>query len=75
MIDITRMWPRCAVCDAPVEKMTAGRDPLRCKTVYTVACHGQTETMEIDDSVMVTMRSIGPGAAFATPRLPEGAAP
>lgn len=37
------LWPECAVCGRPVERMESYEDPLRQRTHYVASCHGESE--------------------------------
>lgn len=50
--DVNHLWPRCALCDAPVERATITQDLARCSTVITAQCHGERETMTISDALL-----------------------
>lgn len=42
-------WPRCAVCEIPVEKFSS--TDTGTSIVFVAQCHGQIESAEIPDNV------------------------
>lgn len=45
-------WPRCALCDARVERASITQDVARCSTIVAVRCHGEAETMTFRDELL-----------------------
>jgi len=70
---------RCAICDKPVDQVTAWNDPANSRQLLAVSCHGATETMEL---MVHDLCRLGPdgtrqifeqeGVAFAAPRIEGG---
>lgn len=61
--------PTCAVCGHEVDEFMTFRDEMRHVNVYVVRCHGDEQTVEMDDIVIEDATSLSLGRAFATPRL------
>lgn len=49
-------WPRCGVCDTPVEQfcVTDTGDAL----IFVATCHGEDETVTVPDSVWRDIRRV-----------------
>jgi len=65
--------PWCAICQKPVEKVSAAWDPLKLWTVYTAHCHGQVERCELTDQQAALCEGLRFGVAFARELLPAPA--
>jgi hypothetical protein len=61
--------PICALCGTPVQRMQCAYDPLEETIVYTVFCHGQSETARLDRETVEDSISISGGLAFAKPQI------
>lgn len=66
------LWPTCAVCKRPVERMDSYYDARRCCTVIIARCHGQREEVELEDELLADLacRRITVLEAFRNPLLP-----
>ena len=60
--------PWCDVCGTPVERMDMRHDPLVCRTMFRVFCHGDEDTGWLEDADLVSDGAIG-GHAFRVKRL------
>jgi hypothetical protein len=63
--------PTCAVCQKPVDSFVMYRDEWQHQTVYEARCHGQLQTVRLDDATLVAAKSLSLTTAFATPLLTE----
>lgn len=56
----------CAVCNKEVDSVEAERNPKNNTIKYTVHCHGETDTCELDQGTMAEIdpRHITEGVAF-----------
>ncbi len=62
--------PICAVCNRPVEKMTAWDSPATRVRTYAVECHGAVEQTELSERQLYEARLNGGiqfGRAFVPP--------
>lgn len=58
------LFPECAVCNKPVEKVQTYRNEIKNCHEFVVWCHGEMETTELDDSVLKLSNKIRIGKAF-----------
>lgn len=59
----------CAVCDRPVERIERYWDVKDDNWVYTVRCHGDSESTIISRYEVITGLTFEGGTAFSTKRL------
>lgn len=64
----TAIWPTCAVCRRPVERMERYRDEANHQDVFVAYCHGASEVTAISDKLIAEARVIEVGEAFASTR-------
>lgn len=64
-------WPRCALCDKPVDEVITEEEPLSRRFVVTVRCHGATESCELPTETLVAAEAIVDAVAFRTAALPS----
>jgi len=60
---------QCAICAKPIEEIFWDTRPDTRKTIYTVSCHGDTETCELSDQDLIMFTSFEGGIAFSTKRI------
>lgn len=59
----------CAVCGREVERLERVEDPLRRKVTFTAYCHGDVETVDIQERELeANAERIKFGRAFVRPR-------
>ena len=56
--------PRCAVCCRPVDKVTVSRNEISCRDTWTVYCHGERESVTIDEEMVMSCSDMRMGQAF-----------
>jgi hypothetical protein len=67
---ILAIWPRCAVCQRPVEKLSWTADPGTDALTFTVRCHGAVEHTSIPRAAALRGEMpIAGGMAFAAPAI------
>lgn len=70
-VDWRPLWPTCALCGKPVERMDRDRDYRSAEVIFIVRCHGDVDTCRIDDMMMEDLEGkLEPGFAFVVRRLP-----
>lgn len=57
-------WPQCAVCNAPVERVSSVAMAEGRGLVLTVECHGEVERSELTRRDMLEAQSVRLGTAF-----------
>lgn len=62
-------WPTCAVCCRPVDSLTERYDPMRCEWVLTVECHGDRESVRMEDQLFEDGQGFRTGEAFVGKRM------
>lgn len=67
--------PMCGRCGKPVERIETWEDPMACRLMVTVYCHGQHETAGLDYEVIEGRKFSGFGVAFIGPPALEAASP
>jgi hypothetical protein len=63
------VFPTCAICNKPVDKVTSTYDLNLFSTVYRVYCHGQVEEQRLSDEILVSSLKVTFGLAFERPLL------
>lgn len=61
--------PICDVCNKPVDRIDWWDDYNRCVRVFRVSCHGETETAELPDYMVLDSLSITMGRAFVKEKV------
>lgn len=61
--------PICAVCNKPVDWIGKEMSHVNSSIVFTVKCHGETETSELTDQVYRSATRIEIGKAFVAKAL------
>lgn len=69
---VNDLWPTCAVCKLPVERMESYVDPITRETVWVASCHGATERTALTDTLLESCDKFVGGVAFTAPMLLEG---
>ena len=64
MKSLLTRWPRCAKCNKGVDEMRSIEDPFERVLIVTVKCHGETETTEMKESLLVWATSVSPEDVF-----------
>jgi len=65
------IWPDCAVCGKPVEKMVCWTSIEGDAAVVEVTCHGETEKTTVDYQIIANTLGVEHGLAFVPqPLLP-----
>lgn len=67
--------PWCDRCGRPVERLEHEYVDFLSKIRFRVWCHGEHESMTVDESVLIVMRTISPGVAFRQSRTLAPAEP
>lgn len=62
-------WPRCAVCNQPVQSMTCTDDLQRNTVSFTAHCHGESETFHLTMYTARDASRIEFGLAFERPAM------
>jgi hypothetical protein len=65
--------PMCAKCGHPVERMEVQRRYWDCQTRFTVYCHGESETVDINEELIIIAGKGGikVGVAFQNNRISQ----
>lgn len=65
-------FPRCALCDKPVDLLEQYPDELRCSIRFRVWCHGAKEDIEVFEESLAGAETGSFGEAFVpTKQLSE----
>lgn len=63
------LWPLCAVCKRPVERMESSRDTLAHSYTFVAHCHGASQTLVMPEGMLQDALLIGAALAFADPTV------
>ena len=58
------LWPECAKCGGPVQRVATWEDPSARASVWTVECHGERETVRVSWINLQEMESLRIARAF-----------
>jgi len=61
-------FPKCDVCNRPVERVDRSDDCRTGLVTFRVFCHGAEEVVELDEAHIARMRGLAFGRAFKRPK-------
>jgi len=62
-------FPKCDVCNRPVERVERHDNYRTGVVMFRVFCHGAEEIVEFDDGQLARMRGLAFGRAFKKPKV------